>query len=228
MGNGEFVRIVTSRLKRRYGEHLHTDLVHYNMTDLFVATLLSPQCTDKQVNNVTKSLFRRFRTFDDYAEADTRILMRYLSGLNYYKTKARHLKKASRMMIDRFGGVVPRTISELMELPGVGRKVANVVLNEGFGIDEGIAIDTHCITVAKRLHLSRYKDGNKVEKDLMKKVPKKDWDAISNLFIALGRDTCKARAKECGRCVLSKICPSSYLISAEKNESRHSFPGTGA
>jgi len=211
MKEDKFVKSVIDRLIERYGDKLHTDLRHRNSTDLFVAVLLSPQCTDKQVNNVTGELFKRFRTFDDYANSDPRTLARALSGLNYYKTKARNLRKAARMMIERYNGKVPRSLDELMELPGVGRKVANVVLNEGFSIDQGIAVDTHCITVARRLRLSRHRDAGKIEADLMRRVPREQWGVVSNLLIALGRDTCKARAKECGRCALNDICPSSSI-----------------
>ncbi len=171
--------------------------------------MLSPQCTDKQVNVVTTELFRKYKTFSDYANADLRKLSRDISGLNYYKTKARHVKRAAKMIIDVYGGDVPRTIPELMELPGVGRKVANVMLNEGFGISEGIAIDTHCITVTQRLGFTRHKVADKIEKDLIKIIPEERWKVTSNLLIALGRDTCTARTKYCERCVLKNICPSS-------------------
>lgn len=211
MQKEEFVKEALDRLIERYGRELHTELVHRNLTELFVAVFLSPQCTDKQVNNVTRGLFKRFRSFDDYAGADTRMLMRYLSGLNYYKTKARNLKKSARMVLELYDGKVPRSLEKLMEFPGVGRKVGNVILNEGFAIDEGIAVDTHCATVARRLRLSRHKDPHKIEADLLRKVPREQWGLVSNLFIALGRDTCRARVKRCERCVLSDICPSSTM-----------------
>ncbi len=209
MNSSQFAGEVIRRLEKRYGMKLHTELAHRNLTELFVAVFLSPQCTDRQVNKTTPALFRKFRSFDRYADADIGILMGRLNGLNYYKTKARNLKEASRMIVDRYGGKVPRTLRELMELPGVGRKVANVVLNEGFGINEGIAVDTHCMTVARRLRLSRHKTAEKIELDLLRKIPKDKWHSASNLLIALGKDTCRARAKECGRCVLRSICPSS-------------------
>ncbi len=179
------------------------------MTELFVAVLLSPQCNDNQVNKVTERLFEDYKTFDDYANADITKLQKAVSGLNYYKTKAKHLKRAAQILVDKFDGKVPKTISKLMVLPGVGRKVANVILNEGYGINEGIAVDTHCGRVSRRLRLSRYKDPVKIEQDLLKKVPQKEWGRTSNLFIELGRDTCKARNRECVRCVLNDICPSS-------------------
>ncbi len=211
MDKKEFVEIVVKKLTLRYGERLHTELGHVNQTELFVAVFLSPQCADKQINRITPPLFKKFKSFEDYADSNTRTLMRYLSGVNYYKTKARNLKKSAKMIVEDYGGRVPRKLNQLMELPGVGRKVANVILNEGFDINEGIAIDTHCITVARRLHLSRHKNADKIEQDLMKKIPKKDWQSVSNLFIALGKDTCKARVKECDRCVLKDICPSSSV-----------------
>ncbi len=201
--------VVLERLEARYGRKLHTELKHSSKTDLFVAVFLSPQCTDKQVNNVTDELFKRFRSFKDYAECNTLTLMKMLSGINYYRTKSKNLKKSAKIIIERFGGRIPRTIGELTELPGVGRKVANVVLNECFGINEGIAVDTHCATVARRLQLSRHKDPGKIELDLMGEIPREKWGETSNIFIALGRDTCKARNRECGRCVLRDICPSS-------------------
>lgn len=211
MDREKFVTAVIEKLTERYGRELHTELAHKNLTELFVAVFLSPQCTDKQVNNVTPALFRKFGSFEDYANSDMRTLMRYLSGLNFYKTKARNLKKASRMIVDEYHGRVPERIEQLLELPGVGRKVANVVLNESFSVNEGIAVDTHCITVSRRLHLSRHKTADKIEMDLLRKIPKEQWQNVSNLFIALGKDTCKARKKECERCVLSVICPSSSL-----------------
>lgn len=208
--NKEYVKKVLALLKTRYKDKMHTELVHKNSTELFVAVLLSPQCNDNQVNKVTKVLFEKYTSFNDYAVIDIKTLYRYLNGLNYYKTKARHLKETSRIILERFNGKVPKTINELLELPGVGRKVANVILNEGFGISEyGIAIDTHCIIVSQRLGLTKNKTADKIEKDLIKIIPKADWKVSSNLLIALGRDTCTARKKICNKCILKKICPSS-------------------
>ncbi len=200
-----------SLLKSRYGDIPHTQLKHRNNTDLFVAVLLSPQCTDKQTNAVTETLFKKYRTFDDYANVDIRRLSADLGGLNYYKTKARNLKASAQMINDRFDGRVPKTMDGLMELPGVGRKVANVMLNEGFGIYEGIAVDTHCAVVSRRLGYSRHMDPKRIEQDLLRKIPEKEWGVVSSLFIELGRDTCKAAKKECKRCILKEICPSSNV-----------------
>ena len=218
MESREYVRTVLARLGRRYGRRPRTKLLHKSITELFVAVLLSPQCNDNQVNRATPRLFRRFRGFGDYASADIDDLTGYLSGLNYYRTKARNLKRAAAMLESRFHGRVPRTIKELMELPGVGRKVANVILNEGYGIDQGIAVDTHCGRVAVRLGLSRHAGKpDKIERDLLRKIPEKEGGRTSNLFIELGRDACKARNRECGRCVLRDICPSSLWLAPSGN-----------
>ena len=205
----DYAVLVLKRLSKRYGYRLRTQLWHVNRTELFIAALLSPQCTDKQVNEATKGLFKRFRTFDDYARAEPATLRRYLRGVNFYRTKAKHLRSASREIAGRFGGRVPRTLAELMELDGVGRKVANVILSEGYGINEGIAVDTHVAVVSRRLGLTRNRDPARIEADLMRRVPKRRWGSVNGLLIELGRDVCTARRKYCERCVLNDICPSS-------------------
>lgn len=207
----KYVATILRRLSKRYGSHPRTQLTHINMCELFVAVLLSPQSTDAQINKTTPRLFKRFRSFKAYAGADLRTLQGYLKSVNFYRTKARNIKRASVIIIERFNGKVPRHLSELMELPGVGRKVANVILNEGYGINEGIAVDTHARRVSRRLGLSRRKDADKVEQDLLRCIPQKEWGRASNLLIELGRDACKARRKECFRCVLKDICPSSDM-----------------
>ncbi|MDE1825247.1 MAG: endonuclease III [Candidatus Micrarchaeota archaeon] len=200
---------VMERLLRRYDLQKETMLEYSSPSQLLIATTLSPQCTDKQVNKVTRELFKKYRGFADYAKADIRKLQKDLSGINYYKTKARHIKEAARIIESQFNGKLPSTIDELMILPGVGRKVANVVLTNGMGITEGIAIDTHCITVANRLRLTGTRNPAKIEADLMRRIPKKYWLHVSNLFVTLGRDACKASKKECWHCTLNDICPSS-------------------
>ncbi|MGI0141467.1 MAG: endonuclease III domain-containing protein [Candidatus Micrarchaeales archaeon] len=206
-----FPEEVMERLLKRYPDYKDTMLNFSTPTELLIATILSPQCTDKQVNNVTKELFGKYKSFRDYANANTKELSADLSGINYYKTKAKHVIETAKIIEKQFHGRVPRTAGELMILPGVGRKVANVVLTNGFGITEGIAIDTHCITVANRLRLTRSKNPLKIEKDLMRKIPKRYWLNASNLFITLGRDVCRANRKDCAHCVLNDICPSSNV-----------------
>jgi len=207
----DYVRVVLKRLSERYGGRLHTQLRHADTTELFVAALLSPQCTDKQVNETTVGLFKRFRSFKDYADSDPKELRQCLKGINFYKTKARHLRSASRAIVGRFGGRIPRTLKELTGLDGVGRKIANVVLGEGYGINEGIAVDTHVAVTSRRLGLTLNRNPYRIEQDLMGRVRKKDWGKVNGLFIELGRDTCTARRKHCGRCILKDICPSSSV-----------------
>ncbi|MGC8676215.1 MAG: endonuclease III domain-containing protein [Candidatus Micrarchaeia archaeon] len=202
-------KAILYRLYKKYRHELHTQLKHRNNTELFVAVLLSPQCTDKQTNKVTSALFKRFKTFNDYANASLQELQKYLRGLNYYKTKAKYLKAASKQLVEMHNGKVPKTMKELLELQGVGRKVANVILSEAYGINEGIAVDTHVRTTARRLGLTRSTNPEIIEKDLMRQFDRGEWGDVSNLLIALGRDTCKAVKKECGRCALNDICPSS-------------------
>ncbi len=207
----KYVAEVLRRLSARYGSNPRTKLFHANMRELFVAALLSPQSTDAQVNRAIGPLFRKYCSFEDYARADVRRLQKDLKSVNFFRTKARNLKKASGIILKRFNGKVPRTMAEITELPGVGRKVGNVILNEGYAINEGIAVDTHAGRVARRIGLSRSRDANKVEQDLLRKIPAKDWGRASNLLIELGRDACKARKKECYRCALNDICPSSDI-----------------
>jgi len=214
--NARYAKEVLEKLIQHYGEQ-HTALIYKNPMQLFVAVLLSPQNSDNQVNKVTKKFFEKYKSFEDIANANIKELEKDLSSLNFYKTKAKHLKESAKIIIDRYNGNIPKSIKELIVLPGVGRKVANVILNELYNINEGIAVDTHCITVANRLGFAKSKKAEVVEKELMKKIPKEYWGFVSNLFIALGRDTCKARNKECYRCVLKDICPSSNKKEKKKD-----------
>lgn len=210
------LKLVIKILKRKYRSELRTQLIHKNTTELFVAALLSPQCSDLQVNKTTKELFKQFKTISDYDKTNLKTLQGHLKGLNYYKTKAKNLKKAARRIVTCYGGKIPQRLDDLMTLQGVGRKVGNVILSEGYNIYEGIAIDTHCITVATRLKIERTGKPEKIESRLMHQLDRKYWRDVSNLFIALGRDTCRSRKKECERCVLNKICPSSDVIVGTK------------
>ncbi|MDE1811155.1 MAG: endonuclease III, partial [Candidatus Micrarchaeota archaeon] len=166
---------------------------------------------DKQVNKVTKGLFRAYSTPSDYAKLRPAQLYPYVKSIGLYKGKAKNIVGAAKLIVGEFGGRVPKSIEELTTLPGVGRKTANVVLSNAYGIHEGIAIDTHCITVSNRLGIARTTDPAKIERKMMPLVDRKDWRDVSHLFIALGRDVCTARAKRCERCVLNDICPSSTV-----------------
>lgn len=178
-----------------------------NPFELLVATLLSAQSTDVQVNKVTAMLFQKYKTPEDYAFADSQQLQQDIFQVGYYRQKTKHLQAACRMLIETFNGDVPRTMAELVQLPGVGRKTANIILNRAFGVVEGIAVDTHVFRLARRLGFSKAKSPNKVEEDLMAVVPRNKWNRINRLFIAHGRVLCTARKPKCGECPLNTLCP---------------------
>ncbi len=209
--NANFAGIVLRRLKRRYGNQMRTSLDHTNPWQLLVATILSAQTQDAQVNVVTPGLFRRFNGVDKFARSRPADLYPYIKSIGLYKGKARSIVGAARAIVEEHGGVVPKSIAELDRLPGVGRKTANVVLSNGFGINDGIAIDTHCTVVANRLGLTRSRHPEVIERDLMRVFDHNEWSNVSLLFIALGRDVCTKRAKHCEGCVLNDVCPSSTV-----------------
>jgi endonuclease-3 len=201
---------VIARLKAEYPD-ARTELNWSNPLELLVATILSAQTTDVRVNQVTQSLFAKYRTADDYADAPPDELEEDIRPTGFYRNKARSLRGMARALVDEHGGEVPRTMPELVALPGVGRKTANVVLGNAFGIDEGIVVDTHVRRVSNRLGLSHSQDPLKIEQDLMKMVPEEDWTVFSHLLIFHGRRVCKARKPDCPNCVLNDICPSADL-----------------
>lgn len=203
------IGVVLSRLKKRYPEEMQTSLDHENPWELLVATMLSAQAQDAQVNKVTPALFKRYPNIKSFVELKPTQLYKYTKSLNIYRNKSKHIIQTAKYIKRNFRGKVPETMEKLIQLPGVGRKTANVVLANAFGKHEGIAIDTHCITVSNRLFLYHAKNAAQVEEHLMKIVPKPDWGNVNHLFIALGRDVCTAKKKICGKCVLRYICPSS-------------------
>ncbi len=205
------IALIISRLKRRYKREMRTSLNYNSSWELLVATILSAQSQDAQVNRVTRKMFAKLKSIGDYARMKPQQLYPYTKRLGLYKTKSRYIVGTAQAIEIGYGGTVPSTIRELTSLPGVGRKTANVVLANAFHKHEGIAVDTHCITVCKRLFLLKTANPVKIEQMLMKLVPKEDWGNITHLFIALGRDVCTARAKHCERCVLADKCPSSTV-----------------
>lgn len=212
MGGAEkSIALVLRRLKRRYPDEMRTSLSHSNPWELLVATILSAQTTDAQVDRVTPRLFKRYPNPNSIARLRPSQLYPYTRSVNIYRNKSRNIIKAARMIQRDFSGKVPDTLEKLTMLPGVGRKTANVVMANAFGKSEGIAIDTHCITVANRLFLYRTKDAKRIEERMMRVVPKGDWGNVTHLFIALGRDVCTARNKYCERCILNDVCPSSAV-----------------
>jgi len=198
-------------LEKEYPE-AKTALHYSSPLEILVATILSAQCTDKRVNIVTKSLFKKYKTAEDYAKADLAELEQDIRSTGFYRNKAKNIKNAGRMLVEKFNSQVPRTMSELIELPGVARKTANIVLSNAYGIIEGIAVDTHVRRLSKRLGLTENKNPNKIEADLMLIVPKSHWKRINNLLIFHGRNVCMARKPKCNICSLNKICPSAFNV----------------
>jgi endonuclease III len=201
---------VIVRLKAEYPD-ARTELDWSNPLELLVATILSAQTTDVQVNQVTESLFSKYRTAEDYADSTPDELEEDIRPTGFYRNKARSLRGMASGLVEEHGGEVPRTMSELVSLPGVGRKTANVVLGNAFGVNEGIVVDTHVRRVSGRLGLTESRDPVKIEQELMRLVPEGDWTIFSHLLILHGRRTCKARKPDCPNCILNDICPSADL-----------------
>lgn len=203
-------REIIRRLKRAYPD-AKCSLNHTNPFELLVATILSAQCTDERVNIVTADLFRKYRKPDDYLKVSPRELEKDIQSTGFFRNKTRSIQGTSKVLTEEFGGEVPRTMDELLELPGVARKTANVVLGNAFDIKVGIVVDTHVTRLSRRLGLTKEKDAQKIERDLVQIVPKKDWVIFSHLLIYHGRKICRARNPLCEECVIEKFCPSSYL-----------------
>jgi endonuclease-3 len=190
-------------------------LEYTNPLELLVATMLSAQCTDERVNIVTEKLFKKYRTAADYAHADLAELEQDIKSTGFYHNKAKNIKNSSQLLVEKFNSKVPKTMEEMLELPGVARKTANIVLQNAYGVVEGIAVDTHVRRTSKRLGLTENEDPSKIEQDLMKMIPRGKWKRITDLLIALGRTVCIARKPKCELCVLNKICPSAFTFSGK-------------
>ena len=188
-----------------------TALEYSKPLELLVATILSAQCTDKQVNKVTKILFKKYLSVDDYANADLIDLEEDIRSTGFFRSKAKYIKKSAQMIELRYQKRVPKTMGELVELPGVARKTANIVLQNAYGIVVGVAVDTHVKRLSNKLGLTKNQDPNKIEIDLMRIVPKNKWMEITDLLIFYGREICNARKPKCFECVLNKICPSANI-----------------
>jgi endonuclease-3 len=201
---------IIKRLKKEFPV-LKSALDFSNPFQLLVATILSAQTTDSHVNKVTETLFRKYKGVRDFAGADPAVLEKDVSSVNFYRNKAKNIQNAAKMIIEKFNGEVPRTMEELVSLPGVARKTGNIVLYNAFGITDGIAVDTHVIRLTNRLGLTKHDDPVKIEKDLMEIAPKKEWGNLTHLLIYHGRKTCQARKMMHSECVLRDICPSKDL-----------------
>ena len=202
---------VIARLKEEYPD-AETELLWENPLQLLVATMLSAQSTDVRVNGVTRGLFERYRAAEDYAEADLGEIEEEIRSVGFYRNKARALQGMARALVEGHGGEVPRNMEDLVRLPGVGRKTANVVLGNAFGIDEGVVVDTHVRRLSNRLGLSGHHDPETIERDLLEVVPKGERTLFSHLLIFHGRRVCKSRKPDCPGCVLNDICPSAMRI----------------
>jgi endonuclease-3 len=182
-------------------------LHHANPLELLVATMLSAQCTDKRVNEVTPALFARYRTAADYATAPEAELAEAIQSTGFFRNKARNIRRACQQLVERHGGEVPQDLESLTALPGVGRKTANVVLGTAFGEATGVVVDTHVARLARRLGLTRQRTPERIERDLMAVLPKREWIDFSHRMIQHGRRICTARKPKCDICPLARLCP---------------------
>lgn len=201
---------VCERLNRRYGP-VECFLDHENPFRLTISVLLSAQTTDAQVNKVTPQLFAKWPTAEELASASVADVAETIKSLGFYKSKAKHAVECAQMIVADYDGVVPNTMAELVKLPGVGRKTANIVLNVGYGIVEGIAVDTHVNRIAHRLMLSpktHAKEPLKTEQDLLKILPQQYWSQVNHQWISFGREICDAKKPKCAECPLADLCPS--------------------
>lgn len=199
-------RRVAAALAKAYPD-AECALVHETPLELLVATILSAQCTDARVNLVTPELFRRFPDAAALASARTAELERVIQSTGFFRAKAKSIQGCCRLLVERHGGEVPRSLDEMVQLPGVGRKTANVVLGTMFGIASGVVVDTHVTRLSRRLGLTRNADAVKIERDLMELLPKRDWVDFSHRMIQHGRTICVARKPKCDVCPLRKLCP---------------------
>ena len=203
-------REVIRRLKRAY-PGAKCSLNHSNPFELLVATILSAQCTDERVNIVTADLFRKYRKPEDYLKVPPRELEKDIQSTGFFRNKTKSIQGTAKMLSEQYHGEVPQTMDELLELPGVARKTANVVLGNAFDIHAGVVVDTHVTRLSHRLAFTQQKTAEKIEQDLIPIVPKKDWVIFPHLMIYHGRKICKARNPLCAECTIEKQCPSSYL-----------------
>ncbi len=204
------VRKIIRLLKRAYPD-AKCSLNHSNAFELLVATILSAQCTDARVNIVTQDLFRKYRKPEDYLKVSPKELQQDIRTTGFFRNKTTSIQGAAKVLHEQYGDEVPQTMDELLELPGVARKTANVVLGNAFGLSAGVVVDTHVTRLSHRLGLSEQKTAEKIERELIAIVPKKEWVIFPHLMISHGRAICKARNPLCAECVIEKLCPSSFL-----------------
>nr|MDO8081229.1 endonuclease III [Candidatus Freyarchaeota archaeon] len=213
MEDEERAHKVLELLRKEYPDVGGTVLNYKTPLDLLVATILAAQCTDEKVNQVTEHLFKKCKTAEDYANADLGELEQEVRPTGFYRNKAKSIKNAAQMLVDEFNSVVPKTMEEMVRLPGVARKTANLVLSNAYGVSEGIAVDTHVMRLAQRLGFTKEdKNRDKIEIDLMGLFPKDDWFELTNLLVTHGRRICTAKKAKCGECAVNKFCPSAFKV----------------
>lgn len=210
MNKQEKVLEILKCLKEEY-PNPKTFLKYNNTFELLVATILSAQTADVHVNKVTESLFKKYKSIKDYSDASLEILCEDLSSINFYKNKAKNIQNSAKVIIEKFNSKVPKTMDELVSLPGIGRKTANIILSNAYNINEGIAVDTHVKRLAYRLSLTKNEDPVKIENDLMEITPKEEWGNLSHLLIFHGRKICNAKKPNHQGCMLYDICPSNNI-----------------
>ena len=200
------IRKIIAGLKKAYPD-AHCELNFSNPLELLIATILSAQCTDKRVNMVTAELFKKYRTAADYVSAPASELEEAIKTTGFFRNKTKSIKSAAQSLVERHRGEVPRSMEELLELGGVGRKTANVVLGNVFDINVGVVVDTHVARLSQRLGLTREKEPQNIEQQLMEMVPQKEWTLFSHWLIWHGRRRCYARNPDCGNCEIKTLCP---------------------
>lgn len=211
-GSPEQIQAITAELRRLYPD-ARCSLNFTNPLELLIATQLSAQCTDERVNIVTADLFEKYRSVEDYATVSQEELEQDIRSTGFYRNKAKNICAAAQRIITNYGGEVPRTMEDLLTLPGVARKTANVVLGNAFGIVVGFVVDTHIGRLARRFGWTTHEDPVKVEQDLMRLIPQQDWLDLSHMLIYHGRAICLARKPLCEKCTLAKLCPSAFIVS---------------
>ena len=206
----ELMKQIIKLLRKAYPD-AHCALHHANPLELLIATILSAQCTDVRVNIVTATLFRKYRSAQDFINVAVTELEKDIQSTGFFRNKAKNIQGACKIIVEKYNGRVPETMEELLELPGVARKTANVVMGNAFGVASGIVVDTHVTRLANLLGLTETENAVKIEQDLIPLTPKKDWIMLPHLLIFHGRAVCIARRPRCSACVLEKLCPSSLL-----------------
>lgn len=205
------IKKILALLKKKYS-NAKISLNFSNPLEILVATMLSAQCTDIRVNLITRTLFKKYRSVEDYADTDIKTFQREIRSAGFYKNKAKNIINSAKQIIRDFNGKIPDSMEKLMELPGVARKTANIVLFNGFGKIEGMAVDTHVRRLSQRIGFSKNNDPNKIEIDLMRLLDKKEWGRFSYFLIEHGRKVCTAKKPKCLECMLQNFCPSKKIF----------------